>query len=147
MPEKKSSDPMTAFTEAMQSMPIDMSALYEQMKSSAAIGEQLAKVALEAAERSNAVSSEWAKQTISNVGSVSKMKEDPTEFGKAITDFASSQGELASKNMSAFAEIAKTVQAQTIALMMDAGKSMGAEAAEAMQKAQEQLMSISKKGK
>jgi len=147
MPAKKSNDPAELFNEAMKAMPVDMDALKEQMKSSAALGEELAKIALDAAERSNQISSAWTKETLANVGSVSKIQDSPSDLTQAMTNFASAQGELASKNMSAFAEIAKTVQAQTIETLMNASKNMGEEAAAAMAKAQEQLMNISKSGK
>ena len=135
MPTKKTPDAAAMFQDAMKAMPVDMDALKDQMKSSAELSEKLAQVALAAAQRSNELSSAWTKETLANVGTVAKVQEDPSDFTKAMTDFATSQGDLATRNLSAFAEIAKAVQEQTIEIMMAAGQSFGADAASAMQKA------------
>ncbi len=144
MPTKKPQDPMSMIQDAMKASPIDMDGMKEQMKSSAEVSEKLVRVALQAAARSNELSSTWTKETLANVGTVAKVQDEPTDFTKAMTDFASAQGELATKNLSAFAEIAKAVQEQTIEIMMSAGKSFGEDAASAMQKASETVASATK---
>lgn len=129
---KKPQDPASAIKDAFSN--VDTSAMTAQFKGSAEVGEKLAKAVLAAAEKSNEISSSWAKQTISNMGTVTKVQEDPAQFGSAMTDFASSQGALATENLNAFAEIARSLQAQTIEILMEAGKSASGDAAEAMQK-------------
>lgn len=145
MPAKKTQTPAEMFQDAIKNMPVDLDALKGQMKSSAELSEKLAKIALEAAERSNELSSDWTKQTLANVGTVAKVQEDPSDFTKAMTDFASAQSEIATRNLNAFAEIAKAVQAQTIETLMSAGKDFGADASAAMQKATDAVSTAAKK--
>ena len=70
------------FTKVMQDMaasfPIDASALQDTFKSSAILGEKMTKVALEAAEKSNEISSKWTKDTLAKFGAMSKVKAEPT---------------------------------------------------------------------
>ena len=146
MSTKKTQDPAAMFQDALKNMPVDMDGMKEQFKSSAALSQKLAQVALQAAERSNELSANWAKATLANVGTVAKVQEDPSDFTKAMTEFASAQGEMATQNLSAFAEIAKAVQEQTNEIMMSAGKTFGEDAASAMQKATDAVASTGKPG-
>lgn len=122
----------------------DMQEMMKQFKGSAAMSEQLAQAALKAAEKSNEVSNKWTKQTLANVGSVAKVQEDPADFSKALGEFASSQGSLATEQMTAFAEIAKTLQEQTIEIMMKAGGQFGEDAASAVQQATDMMNAAAK---
>ena len=114
------------FTKVMQDMaaafPIDNKAFQDAFKNSAAFGERMTKVALEAAEKSNEISSKWTKDAIAKVGTVAAVKDEPTDYSKAMTDFASAAAEMAAENMAAFAEVAKKAQMETVELMMAAGK-------------------------
>ena len=51
-----------------------------------------------------------------------------------MTEFASNQAELASENVTAFTEIAKKVQMETVEIIMAAGKEMTEEASSAVKK-------------
>jgi hypothetical protein len=86
------------------------------------MGEKLSKVALEAADKSTEISSKWTKDTLAKLGDVTAAKDEPTDYTKAMTDFASAQAEMAAETMAAFAEVAKKVQMETVELMMAAGK-------------------------
>lgn len=131
----KTPDFTSIIRDAMENAPVDLNALQEQVKHSAAYGEKLAQIALKAAEQSNELSSKWTKQTLANVGGAAKVQEDPAALAKTISDFAALQGELASANLSAFAEIAKQVQEQTIELILAAGKDVAEETTAAAKKA------------
>lgn len=119
----------------MGAFPMDTSAMQDAFKSQAALAEKMSKVALEAAEKSTEVSTKWTKSTLAKVGEVSTVKEDPADYSKAMTDFASSSAEMAAEHVAAFAEIAKKVQMDTVELMMAAGKDMQEETAAAVKKA------------
>lgn len=121
--------------EMMGSIPMDTTALQDAFKSQAAMMEQMTKVALEAAEKSTEVSAKWTKATFEKAGNVATTKDDPSEYSQAMTDFASAQAELASEHVSAFAEIAKKLQMDTMELLMAAGKDMQQDATAAAQKA------------
>ncbi|MGY6705014.1 phasin, PhaP [Roseinatronobacter sp.] len=119
----------------MGSFPMDTTAMQDAFKSQAALAEKMSKVALEAAEKSTEVSTKWTKSTLAKVGDVSTIKEDPADYSKAMTDFASAQAEMAAEHVAAFAEIAKKVQMDTVELLMAAGKDMQEETAAAVKKA------------
>lgn len=129
----------------MASFPVDMSAFEGAMKSSSALGEKMAKVALEAADKSTEISTKWTKDTLAKMGDVTTSKEDPTEYTKSMTDFASAQAEMAAEHMSSFAEVAKKVQMETVELMLAAGKDMGDEAQAAVKKATDGVAKATKK--
>ena len=137
------------FTKMMSDMmgnfPMDMSAMNDAFKTSAAMGEKMTKVALEAAEKSTEISSSWTKDTIAKMGDVAAVKDEPTDYTKAMTDFASAQAEMAAESMAAFAEVAKKVQMETVELMMAAGKEATEEASAAVKKATTEVTAATKK--
>ncbi len=138
------------YTKVMQEMlgafpPVDMSAIQDAFKNQAALGEKLAKVTLDAADKSAEISTKWTKETLTKMGDVAAAKEDAADYTKSMTDFASAQAELAAENMAAFAEVAKKVQAETVELMLAAGKDMGEEAQAAVKKATEEVSKAAKK--
>lgn len=119
----------------MGAFPVDTSAMQEAFKTQAALAEKFSKVVLEAAEKSTEVSTKWTKSTLAKVGEVSTVKEDPADYTKAMTDFASASAETSAEHMAAFAEIAKRVQMETVELMLAAGKDMSEDASAAVKKA------------
>ncbi|MFV0383968.1 Phasin [Paracoccus sp. (in: a-proteobacteria)] len=137
------------FAKTMQDMmanfPVDTSSAQEAFKSQAALGEKLAKVALTAAERSTEISALWAKDAISRMGELATTKEEPSDYAKAVTDFASASAEVAAEHMAAFAEVAKKVQMDTVDLMLTAGKDMASETQKAAEKAARDTQAAVKK--
>ncbi|MDE3120232.1 MAG: phasin family protein, partial [Paracoccaceae bacterium] len=124
----KTQDYTKMVQDMMGAFPMDVTAFQGAFKTSAALGEKMAKVALEAAEKSTEISSKWTKDTIAKVGVLASAKEEPTDYTKAMTDFASSAAEMAAENLAAFAEVAKKVQMETVELMLAAGKDMSEDA-------------------
>ena len=137
------------FAKAMQDMmarfPVDASAFQNAFKTQAAVAEKFSKVALEAAEKSNEVSSKWAKDTIAKLSDAAKAKTEPTEYTKAASDFATMAAEMAAENLAAFAEIAKKVQMETVELMLATGKTASEEATAVVQKATADVQAAAKK--
>ncbi|WP_333830039.1 phasin, PhaP [Pararhodobacter sp.] len=129
----------------MGAFPVDTKAMQDMFKTQAALGERMSKVVLEAAEKSAEVSNKWTKQTLVKIGEVSTVKEEPVEYSKSVTDFASASAEIAAEHMAAFAEIAKRVQMDTVELMLAAGKDISAEATAVMQKATSDVTAAAKK--
>lgn len=105
---------------------MDNSAMTDAFKNSAELADRMSQVALEAAERANDVSAQWAKDTLSKIGDVSTTKEAPTDYTKAMSEFAAAQAEMSAEMMSAYAEIAKKVQMETVELLMSASQDMQA---------------------
>ena len=145
MATKQNADFSKYMTDMMANLPMDMSAFNDAFKTQAALGEKMSKVALEAAEKSTEISSKWTKDTLSKIGDVTKVKEEPTDYTKAMTDFASAQAEMAAETMAAFAEVAKKVQMETVELMMAAGKEATEEATAAVKKATNEVTTAAKK--
>ncbi|MCP3972084.1 MAG: Phasin [Rhodobacteraceae bacterium] len=141
----KTQDLTKMMKDMMGAFPVDMTAMQDVFKTHAALGEKMSKVALEAAEKSTEISTKWTKDTLSKVGAVSTVKEDPTDYAKAMTDFASAQAEMTAESMAAFAEVAKRVQMETVELMMAAGKDMSEDATTAVKKATAEVTAAAKK--
>jgi hypothetical protein len=137
------------FTAMMKDMmgafPVDTKGMEDAFKTTASMSEKLTAVALEAAEKSTELSSQWTKETLTKLSDMSKAKAEPADYAKAMTDFASAQAEVAAENMAAFAEIAKKVQMDTVELMMAAGKDIQEDASAAVKKATDDLTAAAKK--
>ena len=118
----KTPDFTKPFQDMMQNFPVDTSSMTEAFKTQSALGERMTRVALQAAERSTEISAAWAKDTLSRMGELATSKEQPADYAKAMSDFASAAAELAAEHMAAYAEVAKKVQMDTVDLLMNAGK-------------------------
>ena len=142
---KATNDYTKMMKDMMGSFPVDMSSMQDAFKSQADFADKMSKVVLEAAEKSTEISAGWTKSTLGKVGSVTTAKEDPADYTKAITDFASAQAEMGTESMAAFAEIAKKVQMETVELMLAAGKDLSEEATAAVKKATNDVTAAAKK--
>ncbi|EIE50464.1 phasin, PhaP [Salipiger aestuarii] len=141
----KTQDFTAMMKDMMGSFPVDTKAMDEAFKTTATLNEKLSSVALEAAERSTEISAKWTKNTLTKMSEMAKVKAEPADYAKAMTDFASAQAETAAENMAAFAEIAKKVQMDTVELMMAAGKDFTEDASAAVKKATDDMTSAAKK--
>ena len=141
----KTQDITAMMKDMMGAFPVDTKAMDEAFKTTATLNEKLSAVALEAAEKSTEISAKWAKDTLAKLADMSKVKKEPADYAKAMTDFASAQSEVAAENMAAFAEIAKKVQMDTVELMMAAGKDFTEDATAAVKKATDEMTATAKK--
>lgn len=141
----KTPDMTAMFKDVMGSFPVDTAAMENAFKSTATLNEKLSGVALDAAEKSADISSRWTKDTLTKLTEMSRAKQDPADYAKAMTEFASASAETAAEHMAAFAEIAKKVQMDTVELMMSAGKDLQKDATSAMNKATADAQAATKK--
>jgi len=136
------------FAKVMQdtlgAFPVDAGAVKDAFKSQALLGEKLSRIALNAAEKSTEVSSGWTKDMIARLGDVSTVKEEPAEYGKSMTEFASASAETAADKIAAFAEIAKKVQMETVEVILAAGREFGDDATAAVKKATNGVTKVAK---
>lgn len=123
----KTPDFAKTFQDMMANFPVDTSSFQDAFKSQGALGEKMARVALGAAERSTDISARWAKDTLARMGELTAVRQDPSDYAKSLSDFASASAEVAAEHMAAFAEVAKKVQMDTVDLMLTAGKDVAAE--------------------
>lgn len=141
----KTQDYTKMMKDMMGAFPVDMTAMQDAFKTQATLSEKLSKVALEAADKSTEISTKWTKETLAKVADVTKVKEDPADYTKAMTDFASAQAEMTAESMAAFAEVAKKVQMETVELMLAAGKDFSEDASAAVKKATAEVTAAAKK--
>lgn len=141
----KAQDFTATLKDIMGAFPVDTKAFDDAFKNQAELGEKFSAVAIDAAEKSTAISSKWTQDTLAKVADMSKAKAEPADYAKAITDFASAQAEVAAENMAAFAEVAKKVQLETVELLMAAGKDASEEASAAVKKATADVQNVAKK--
>ena len=141
----KTQDYSKMLKDMMGSFPVDMSAMQDAFKTQATLSEKMSKVALEAADKSTEISTKWTKDTLAKFGEMTSAKEDPADYTKAMTDYASAQAEMTAEAMAAFAEVAKKVQMETVELMLAAGKDMSEDASAAMKKATSEMTAAAKK--
>ena len=145
MATAKTQDYTKMMQDMMGSFPVDTKAMEDAFKTTAAMNEKLAQVALEAADKSTEISARWTKDTLTRMSDISKAKAEPADYARAMTEFASAQAELSAEHMAAFAEIAKKVQMDTVELMMAAGKDFSEDASAAMKKATDGVTANAKK--
>ena len=124
----KTPDFTKPFQDPLANFPVDTSSLTEAFRSQTALSERMTRVALQAAERSTEISAAWAKDTLSRMGELTTSKEQPSDYAKAMSDFASAAAELAAEHMAAYAEVAKKVQMDTVDLLLNASKDVQADA-------------------
>ena len=132
-------------TDMMGMMPVDTTAMQDAFRSQAQFAERMSQVALAAAEQSAEISHKWTRETLEKMGPVATAKQDPADYGKAMTDFASAYAEVSAENMAAFAEVAKKVQMDTMDLMLSAGREAQEDATVAVRKATAQATTATKK--
>lgn len=141
----KTEDFTKYMTDMLGSFPVDTAAMQDAFKSQAALGEKMSKVALQAAEKSAEISNKWTTETLGKLAPVATVKDEPADYAKAVTDFASATAEAAAENMAAFAEVAKKVQMETVELLMAAGKEAQEDATAAVKKATTEATAATKK--
>ena len=141
----KTQDVTKMMKDMMGAFPVDMTAMQDAFKNQASLSEKMSKVALEAADKSTEISTKWTKETLAKVASVTAVKDEPADYTKAMTDFASAQAEMAAETMAAFAEVAKKVQMETVELMLATGKTMQDDATAAVKKATDDVAAAAKK--
>lgn len=133
------------FKDFSEAFPVDMSAFEGAYKNTAALNEKLSNVALEAVEKSTEISAKWTKETVTKLTDLSKAKDQPADYAKAMTDFATAQADGAAEHMAAFADVVKKAQMATVEIMMAAGKDLGEEANAAVEKATKATASAAKR--
>lgn len=129
----KTPDYTKAMQDMMANMPVDTSSMKDAFRTQTLLSEKMARVALQAAERSTEISARWAKDSIARMGEMLAAKEQPADYAKAMNAFATAAAELAAEHMAAYAEVAKKVQMDTVDLMLTAGKNIAQDAQTAAQ--------------
>ena len=130
--------------EMMGSFPVDTSAWKDAYKTQAEMAEKMSRIVLDAAETSTDLSAQWTKDTIAKMQDVAAVRDEPADYGKAMTDFASAQAEMTAETMARFAEIAKKVQTETVEAMLSVGKESADKATAYTKKAADEAAEMGK---
>lgn len=141
----KTFDATAFFKDSLGKFPVDATAFQDAFKSSAAYGEKFSKLAIDAAEKSTEISTKWTRDTLNRLGEATKAKDEAADYSKAATDFATAQAELASQYLTAFGEVAKKLQIDTMELVMAAGKKAGEDTQAVVKKAQAEVAQAARK--
>jgi hypothetical protein len=141
----KTNDLTKMMQDMMGAMPMDISSMKDFYKTQATLGEKMMKVVLEAADKSTEISAKWTKEALRKFADVTKAKDEPADYTKALTDFASAAAEMTAESMAAFAEVAKKVQMETVEIMLAAGKDISEDATAAVKKATAEVTTAAKK--
>lgn len=113
--------------------PFDATAM---TRSQAQLAERMSAVAIEAAQKSTDLSARWMQDALAKFADVTRAKDEAADYAKSMGTFVTTSAESAAEHMAAFAEIAKKVQAETLELLMAAGKDMGADFQKAVHNAE-----------
>lgn len=140
----KTPDFTKPFQDMMANFPVDTSSMSDAFKTQAQLSEKMTRVALQAAERSTEISAAWAKDTLARMGELTTSKDQPADYAKAMSDFASAAAELAAEHMAAYAEVAKKVQMDTVDLLLNAGKEAQADAQRMAQTATSNIQNVAR---
>jgi hypothetical protein len=141
----KTQDYTKVMKDVMGAFPVDMTAMQDAFKTQATLSDKLSKVALEAADKSTEISTRWTKDTLAKLSEMTSVKDDPADYTKSMTEFASAQAEMSAESIAAFAEVAKRVQMETVELMLAAGKDMSEDMSAAAKKATADITAATKK--
>ena len=138
-------DMTNMFKDFMGSVPFETKAFEDAFKNSATLSEKIAGVALTAAGKNADVATKWTKDTLTKMTEISQAKNDPANYAKSISDFASAQAEVAVGNIAEFAEIAKKAQMESVDIMMAASKGVNDEETAEVKKPSNETASAVKK--
>lgn len=141
----KTQDFTAVMKDMMGALPVDTKAMEEAYKTQTTLAEKLSGVSISAATKSTELSAKWAQDTLTKMNALTSAKAEPADYAKAMTDFASASAEAAAEHMATFAEIAKSVQTETLELVMAAGKDMSEDMTAAAKKVTAEATAAAKK--
>lgn len=96
---------------------------YQDMfKTWASMNERMASLAVEAGNRVADMASETTKEALANVRELTQVRDEPTEYGKAYTDFMQKQTALFTRTAQAYAAETQKIGGETVDLASKAGE-------------------------
>ena len=112
------------FTKAFENIfaSTDTTAFNDVFKNAAEFNSKISDIAIKAAEKNAELSQAWTKETLSKLETITKPQTDPKEYAQVITDFTTAQAKATPEHITAFAEVAKKAQMDTIELLLSAGQ-------------------------
>ena len=114
-------------------------------KTWANMNERFTQVMVDAGERTTEITSETAKEALSNLRDVSQVREEPAEYGKAYSEFMQRQMDLFTRTAQSLAEVSQTTSKDAAELASEAGSQMSDMATENAERAANTAGSAAKK--
>jgi len=135
----------TMMKDMMGPFSMDSAFIKDAFKSQAALREKLSHVYLDAADKTTELTTKFTKDTLAKVGALAKVKDEPADYAKAVTDFASAFAELSTETLTNYAGIAQKVQSETMELFAVAGNDLSEETQAAVKKGAEAVTAAATK--
>ncbi len=93
------------------------------------MGERMTRVAVEAGTRSTDIASETTREAPANVREVTQVRDEPTDYGKAYSDFAQKQMDLFMRTTQSFADVSQKAGQDTTEVATKTGEEAADKAA------------------
>ena len=110
------------FKTMLDKMPTDPASFNKALEQSVNMNQKLTEVALTAAEQSAEVSTKWGREMLERMTDVNSTGEGPADYVRKMTDLSTSSVGSSAEYMSQFADIARKTQAETLEVLLSAGK-------------------------
>ena len=110
------------FKQWLQAVGFDDEELKNSTKNIAVLNERLAKAAISAAKKTAEVSGNWTRETLDQMAEGNKSELSSAERAEAASRISSEVMKSSAKNMKEYAEIARDLQVETMAAMVDASR-------------------------
>lgn len=136
---------MAKATDFANTLPFDQAALRDGFTTWARFNERLMGIALDVAETSSGLAAKTTEETISNLRGVTTLRDEPADYGKAVSDFVQKQAELGMKTAEAYGTLVQKAQSRATELATEAGETFGDTAAANANSAAKKATSAAKK--
>lgn len=112
------------FTNFFKAVPtaVDSAAMTDAWKTWATFGERFSAIAVDAANKSNDITTNTVKETLALLRTVTKVQDEPAEYTKVVSDFGTAQSELVKTHFEAIGDVAKLAQNDATELMTTTGQ-------------------------
>ena len=114
-------------------------------KTLASMNERMASIAVDAGTRATDIASETAKEALSNIRDLTKVRDDVSEYGTAYTDFVKKQTELFTQAAQSYSNETQKVGTDAAELASKSGEEIGNKVTTAAEGAVETARSAAKK--
>ena len=114
-------------------------------KTWANMNERLTSIMVEAGERATEITSGTAKEAFSNLRDVAQVREEPTEYGQAYSNFVQKQMELFTRTAQSLVEVNQKTGNETAELASEAGNQLTEVVTENAERAADKAGSAAKK--
>lgn len=112
------------FTSFFKDVPFafDAAVVTDAWKTCATFGERFTAIALDAASKSNDITTRTVQETLAQLRTVTKVQDAPADYAKVFSDFSAAQAERVKAHFEALGDVAKLAQSDAAELLTTAGQ-------------------------